>query len=340
MSQTTKPIKVYRGEHIESSHVVHIAVVTAKGGLLAYYGNPFRLTFARSSMKPFQAIPAVESNALETYGISKKELALFCASHSGEPYHRKSVADVLNKINLQESDLQCGTHVPRDTESYKELIKSGGELTPFYSNCSGKHSGMLTGCVMQNMDTASYREISHPYQQQILHVIADVAQYDRDKIAISVDGCGVPVHRVPLYNLALAFARLSKPQNWEGGSDKRKSSLDQIRDAMMTHPEMVAGTNRFDTDLMAAFDQRIVAKGGAEGVHCFGVRETGIGVALKVVDGNGRATSVASMEILKQLTIGEKTLWDKLEPYVHAPVLNARNETIGEIKPDFVLNYV
>src|SRR5699024_2943493 len=151
MNHSTKPIKVYRGKYIESTHDVHIAVVNAEGSLLAYYRDPNRLTFARSSMKPLQALPVVESGAMEANNITEKELALFCASHSGEPMHRDAVADVLNKINLSEDELQCGTHIPKDIASYKKLIREGKELTPYYSNCSGKHSGMLTGCVHQGM---------------------------------------------------------------------------------------------------------------------------------------------------------------------------------------------
>ncbi|WP_099159745.1 asparaginase [Virgibacillus ndiopensis] len=338
MTNTTKPIQVFRGKYVESAHDVHIAVVTAKGDLLAYYGDPNRMTFARSSMKPFQAIPIVESGALEEFNLTEKELSLFCASHSGEAYHRKTVEEVLGKIRLEENHLQCGTHIPRDIDSYNKLIKEGKELTPLYSNCSGKHSGMLTGCVKQNMDVDTYRELSHPYQQQIIEAIADVCEFEKDKIKTSVDGCGVPVHQIPLHQLALAFGRLASPDEWENGNSKRRESLKQISDAMVNYPEMVAGTKRFDTDLMNAYQGRIVAKGGAEGVHCFGDRQTGIGVAVKIDDGNARGTNVASMEVLQQLKIGDQSIWDQLDMYYHAPVLNARKEKIGEIKSSFELN--
>lgn len=333
-------IQVYRGDYVESTHDVHIAVVNHKGALLAYYGDPHRLTFARSSMKPFQALPVVHSGAMESYGISEKELSLFCASHNGEPFHRESVADVLKKLNLEETDLQCGTHIPRDMDSYHKLIKEGGELTPFYSNCSGKHAGMLAGCVTQEMDINTYRVLSHPYQQQIIDFISEVSSYDKEGIATSVDGCGVPVHRLPLTNLALAFSRLALPEKWGNSQEPIQTSLTRIRNAMTTYPEMVAGTDRFDTDLMVAFGDRIVAKGGAEGVHCFGDRQTGIGVALKVEDGEARGTNVASMEVLKQLNIGDISIWNELEQYAAAPVLNARDETIGKIKASFRLKHL
>ncbi|WP_246570185.1 asparaginase [Lentibacillus saliphilus] len=340
MIQSTQPIHVYRGKYIESTHDVHIAVVSAKGELIAYYGDPVRQTFARSSMKPFQALPVVESGAMEAYNLTEQELSLFCASHIGEPIHRASVMDVLKKINLPEDKLQCGTHIPRHKESYEALIKAGGALTPVYSNCSGKHAGMLAGVVQQGMDVVTYRELDHPYQQQIIDDIAYISCYEREKIMTSVDGCGLPVHRMPLYRTALMFARLAAPEQWGDGSHDKKAALARVRDAMTAYPEMVAGTEQFDTDLMQAFGGRIVAKGGAEAVHCFGDKETGIGVALKVADGNPRATTVASMEVLQQLGIGNESIWAQLEDYHHVPVKNMREEKIGEVTPAFKLNHI
>lgn len=335
-----KPIHVYRGEFVESTHDVHVAVVNAKGDLVAYYGDPFRKTFARSSMKPFQVISVVESGAIEKFKIEDREISLFCASHIAEPYHRESVQNVLNKIGLEENHLQCGTHIPGDIASYNKLIREGGELTPVFSNCSGKHSGMLSACVMQGFDVATYREVTHPYQQQIIDNIANITDYDRDKIKTSVDGCGVPVHRLPLYNTALGFARLAAPHLWDSGEAKRRETLAIVRDAMTTYPEMVAGTKKYDTDLMTAFKGRVVSKSGAEGVHCYGDRETGLGVIVKVEDGQGRAASVASMEVLKQLNIGSPEIWEALKDHHHAPVLNAREDAIGRIVPKFKLTYL
>lgn len=332
-------VSVYRGKYLESTHNVHIAVVNSKGELVAYLGDPNRKTFARSSMKPFQSIPVVESGAMKHFNITKRELSLFCASHIGEDYHRKTVQEVLEKIGLQEKHLQCGTHIPRHLESYHQLIKEGRSLTPLFSNCSGKHSGMLTGIVMQNMDIHTYREQKHPYQQQILNTIANIANYHHEKIEIAVDGCGVPVHRLPLQRIALLFSRLARPDKWEYGSNECKDALTKVRDAMVTYPEMVAGTEQFDTELMKAFDKRIVAKGGAEGVHCFGDQKTGFGVAIKVDDGNARGASVSTMEVLRQLNIADEGIVEKLATYHQAPVLNARKEEIGKIIPNFTLKF-
>lgn len=335
MGLTTKPIHVYRGEVIESTHDIHVAVVAPGGELIGHYGDVHRLTFARSSMKPFQAVPIIEAGAMETYGLTEKELALFCASHSGEPFHRKGVAEVLHKLDLQESHLQCGTHVPRDMDSYRKLIKEGGKLTPFYSNCSGKHAGMLAGCIQQQLNINTYRDKNHPYQQQIIDIIADMSSFPQENIITSVDGCGVPVHRLPLYHLALAFSRLASPEHWDGGDERRKSALRRINQAMTDFPEMVAGTDQFDTDIMTVFEGRLVAKGGAEGVHCFGDRKTGIGVAIKAEDGHARAATVAAMNVLKQLDIGHEDIYEQLHNYIEVPVLNARQEKVGAVQAAF-----
>src|SRR5699024_947154 len=152
--------------------------------------------------------------------------------------------------------------------------------------------------------------------------------------------CGVPVHRMPLDHLAMAFGRLALPKNWTNGEENRKQALERVRNAMMQYPEMVAGTKQYDTDLMSTYGSRIVAKGGAEGVHCFGDTQTGIGIAIKAADGNARATNVASMEVLRQLQIGNPTTWDTLRTYAKGPVLNAREERIGEVISDFKLKFL
>jgi L-asparaginase II len=331
----TKPILVYRGEYLESSHDVHIAVVNNEGKLLYSYGNPDRLTFPRSSMKPFQAVPLIETGAAEHFRYTPAELSLSCASHSGEQIHREAVLHILERIGLNEEALQCGTHIPRDIESYKQLLRDGKDLTPVFSNCSGKHSGMLATAVYMNEDVSTYREIHHPLQQRILVTIEDVCNIPKEEIQLSVDGCGVPVHQLPLSHAALGFARLAKTNKTL--SPKRAVALETIRNAMMQHPEMVGGTDRFDTDLMKIYDGRVVAKAGAEAVQCIGLVEEGIGIAIKVEDGAPRATSVAAMEVLKQLGIGDQQIFEDLKDYVIAPVLNARNDTIGIITADFVL---
>lgn len=333
---TNKPIKVFRGDYLESTHEFHAAVVDRTGRLLYSYGDPKRLTFARSSMKPFQAIPLIETGAAAHFQFEPKEIAISCASHSGEAFHRETVLGILKKIGLSIDDLQCGTHRPHRDEDYRALIRSGQELTPLYSNCSGKHSGMLATAVYMKEDPATYREVHHPVQQRILQVISEIAETPVEEIAIAVDGCGVPVHRLPLEKTAYAYAQLAS-----GRSDKHPEhdeALRIIRDAMMAHPEMVCGTDRFDTDVMNLFPGKIVSKGGAEGVQCVGLVEEGIGVIVKCEDGSARALGAITLKILEDIgfvkDIPDKDVYDK---YRHPGVFNMRKERIGRIEADFEL---
>jgi L-asparaginase II len=332
----SKPIKVYRGDYLESSHDIHVAVVDNTGKLLYSYGDPYRLTFPRSSMKPFQTVPIIETGTASSFQFGAKELALFCASHAGESFHRRVVLDVMKKIELKESDLQCGYHIPFHFNSYLELIKSGRELSERYSNCSGKHAGMLATAVHMNEETTTYRSPDHPVQQRILEAISDICEVDKETIELSVDGCGVPVHRLPLYNAALGYAKLANPEGTV--PFERVQILNRIRTSMVKLPELVAGTDRFDTDVMKAYKGNIVSKVGAEAVQCVGVIDKGIGIAVKVEDGSQRAESVATMEVLKQLGLSDEIVFEQMKSYVETPVLNMRKETIGVVKADFNLN--
>jgi len=331
-----KPVKVFRGDYLESTHDIHVAVTDQNGKLLYSYGNPDRLTFARSSMKPFQAIPLIETGAAVHFHYSPKEISISCASHSGEDFHRETVLNILKKIGLGIDDLQCGMHPPRRDEDYRKLILSGEPLTPLYSNCSGKHSAMLATAVHMGEEVDSYREIDHPVQQRILQVVSEICDTPVEDIAIGIDGCGVPVHRLPLEKTAYGYAQLAAGRSER--HPEHSEALKIIRDAMMAHPEMVAGTDRFDTDVMTLFPGKIVAKGGAEGVQCVGLVEEGIGIAIKCEDGNPRALSAVTLKILEDLgfvkEVSDEALYKK---YRYPEVLNMRKDRIGHIEIDFEL---
>lgn len=329
-------IHVYRGSFIESSHYVNIAVVTSEGKLTFSYGDPFRATFPRSALKPFQAVPLIESGAANAFSFDQADISLCCASHSGEEIHRSRVLSLLKQIGKTENVLQCGTHIPRDQVSYERLVRGGKELTPVFSNCSGKHTGMIATCLHLHENMETYRDVNHPLQQRILDVISSILNYKKEDIKISTDGCSLPTHQLPLYNVALGFSRLSRPDQMNSSS--HANALETIKDSMMSYPEMVAGSNRFDTDLMKAFNKKIVSKMGAEGVQCIGLVESGIGIAIKVEDGNNRAASVAAMEVLKQLGIGNEDIYKELQAHVEPTIKNMSGESVGKIIADFHLH--
>ncbi|WP_077328768.1 asparaginase [Virgibacillus siamensis] len=335
MGEQQRPVHVYRGGCLESVHEVDIAVVDCNGKILFSYGDPNRPTFARSSMKPFQAVPILETGAAKYFSFDAADIALFCSSHNGEAIHRSRVLSLLETVGKDETSLQCGTHIPRDLDSYKNLIRDGKDLTPVFSNCSGKHTGMLATCVYLNEEAKTYRELDHPHQQRILNVISTICDFNPESIGIGVDGCGVPVHQLPLNHIAMGFARLSQPDKMM--DQIYVQSLKKIRDSMMAYPEMVAGTNRFDTDLMKTFDGEIVAKAGAEGVQCIGLADSGLGIAIKVEDGNGRAASVAAMKVLKELNIGDEKEHHMLQSYIEPAVKNMSGNVVGKITAEFQL---
>jgi L-asparaginase II len=334
MMPAAQLVHVYRGPLIESNHYGHIAVVDLKGNVLRGLGDPQHVTFVRSSSKPLQAIPVVESGAADRYRFSQADLALCCASHNGEQRHTDRVADMLARIGVPHEALQCGIHAPRDQDNYKKLIRSGGELTPIYNNCSGKHTGMLTLASHLGADLSGYRSIDHPVQVLMRAAVADMAGMPAEDIVIGIDGCGVPVFGVPLDRLALAFAKLSDPS---GQPDPRRQALEQITAAMMAHPEMVGGKERFCTDLMSALPGRIIGKAGAEGVYAAGIMGKGIGIAVKVDDGNARAAYPTVVAILEQMGyLGEADL-KALEAHRTPSIQNARDEIIGKLQVAFSL---
>ncbi|KPV45438.1 asparaginase [Alicyclobacillus ferrooxydans] len=330
--QTAPVITVTRGGIVESQHDAVISVVSAEGKQIAHYGDTELVTFARSSAKPIQAIPVVESGALDAFGFDEADLALFCASHSSELQHTDRVANVLKRIGLDESYLKCGGHIPHSMETYDRLILAGQKPTSLYSNCSGKHSGMLTYTRHTGTDPNTYHLPEHPLQQEIVKVLAELSEVPAEDIVIGTDGCGVPCFAIPVFNWALAMAKYSDPKNTSHGP-----AMTRIVKAMGAYPELVGGTDRFDTDLMRATSGRIVAKGGAEGFIIAIDTANHYAIAAKVKDGNARGIPslvIKTLLELNALTQKERTLLGRYEEPV---IMNTRQEIVGKISVDVEL---
>lgn len=330
MFRSAELVHVTRGPLVESIHYGDVAVVDAAGKLIAYAGAPKeKMAFWRSSAKPFLAVPVVESGAVEHFEITEQEMSIFCASHNGELIHTETVEKILKKIGLSIASLQCGTHEPLYLPRAKEMQEAGIPASAVHNNCSGKHSGMLTLCQQLGADPAYYTELRHPVQQLMLQSVSEFTGMPIDRIPIGIDGCGVPVHGLSVYNMALAWARLANPI---GMSDKRAATVKRIRTAMMKNSQMIAGTGRLCTALMSAAPGRIVAKSGAEAVYGFAIPELGWGVSLKIADGINRGMSPAVISILKQLDVLTKEEMAKLEPLATITLHNHRGDEIGELR--------
>lgn len=326
--------KVYRGPIVDLTHIGHVAVVDNKERLLYSYGNPQRITYIRSSAKPIQALVAQESGAIDTYSISEKELAVMCASHNGEKVHTDAVQSILKKASLGVEDLQCGTHYSLNPKIAKEQMQANITLDNSNSNCSGKHSGMLIGAKTEGEDTSGYLQIEHPVQQRILKTLGEICQINTEDIIIGTDGCGVPVHALPLEKYAFAFARLSNPEDFD---EKRKRGIRQVTNAMINHPYMVAGKDRLCTDLMLTCKGKLFAKLGADGYYAIGIQDKGVGLTFKCEDGKIPIVEALVVHTLYKLGFISKEEFDALEKYHKLEVKNHRGETVGHTEFDFKL---
>jgi len=338
--------EVTRGRIVESIHFGVIAVVDARGRLLARYGDPQAVSFLRSTAKPFQALPFIESEGHLFYHLSPREIALVCASHSGTDEHVAVARQMQAKTGVAESDLQCGVH-PLSHEATLEAMRQRGEaLTPNRNNCSGKHTGMLAYARMKGLSTADYLDFSHPVQQEILETFASLCGLPADQVELGIDGCSAPNFAVPLYHAALGLARLSDPQN--GGLDQphRRQACATIFQAMTAHPDMVGGPDSFDTALMQAAGGSILAKTGAEGFYglalqpgVLGEGSPGAGIVIKISDGDARdrARPAVVLEVLRQLGVQLGTQ-DRLAAYgPSVRQYNWRGLEVGEARPCFTL---
>jgi L-asparaginase II len=307
-------VESFRGSVLESRHIVHVAVVDAMGKLVAQAGNPDLVTFWRSAAKPFQALPLVEDGVVERFGLTRQDLALACASHSSEPAQVALVREFLQRIGCSERDLMCGPHRPLSDAVAKDYEMRGLRLTPIYSNCSGKHTGMLALAKQHGWPTEFYARTDHPVQQRCLESVSTWTDLPKNEIGVAVDGCGVATFAVPLRNMALAWAKLG---NAEFG----------IREAMVHHPELIAGEGRPCTEMMRAHPGRVVTKVGAEGVYSALLVREGLGVTLKVEDGHSVASALAIAAVLQELGL-------KPQPasLLRKAITNSRGEPVGEMR--------
>jgi L-asparaginase II len=324
--------EVVRGLAVESIHRGAVAVVDRSGNVVQAAGDPFALTFTRSSLKPLQALPFTAAGGVERFGFSQAQLALMCASHSGEPRHVDAAADMLARCGLAPEHLQCGSHAPGFYEARGE-VPPPPPYSPLAHNCSGKHSGMLAYCVHHGHSTGDYLAFDHPLQRSIRRAVSTFTGVAVDRLVAGIDGCSAPNYAVPLASLATAFARLASADvDRDYGMAPR-----MLANAMATHPGMVSGERRSDLALMQAGRGDWVAKIGAEGVQAIGVRSRGLGIAIKVADGHKRGLYPATVAVLDQLGLLDDAARQVLAPWSRPAMTNYRGIVTGEIRPSVVL---
>lgn len=323
-------VDVLRGAVVESAHRGAVAVFDAEGKAVWEIGDTHRPVFPRSAVKAIQALPLVESGAADAYGFGDKELALACASHSGEPAHAELARTMLAKAGCDESALECGTHWPMDHEATVALARTGGIPNALHNNCSGKHAGFVCTCYHGGIDHHGYVTAGHAMQEMIREAMEAVTGAAHDAGHRGTDGCSIPTYAVPLRNFALGFAKMVSGKGLE---PLRAKAAQRLLSACMAEPFFVSGTGRADLKLMQAAPGRIFVKVGAEGVYCAALPELGFGIALKCDDGAGRAAEVMIASVLARLLRKDADLSAALERLARPDIESRIGAKVGTMRP-------
>lgn len=323
-------VDVIRGSVTECLHRGSIAIVDTAGKRVFAIGDVERRVFPRSAIKAFQALPLVESGAADALDLTDAELALACASHSGEEVHANAARVMLLKAGLTEDHLECGPQWPSRMEDAAKLILADETPCGLHNNCSGKHAGFLGLAKVLGVETRGYVEAAHPVQREVKLAMEQMTGATLSEDVCGTDGCSIPTYASPLEGFARAFAAFGTGAGLE---PLRADAAQRLYDACVNEPHMVAGTGRFCSRVMETFRGRVFVKTGAEGVYCGAVPELGLGIALKCDDGATRASEVMMatvLEALLDLNNEEAALLDSL---ANPPLLTRRGIQSGHIKP-------
>ncbi len=334
--------RVLRGGRVESVHRGCVAVMDEDGQLLASAGAPNTAIYLRSAAKPFQAMPLIAAGGVEAFRLGSDEIALMCASHGGEARHVRVARRLLRRGRFSIEDLACGAHLPLDEPTAQALLRRGRKPTALHSNCSGKHAGLLLACRLLGFVPAGYWEPGHPIQGEIRSRIAALCGVPPAALRTAVDGCSLPAFFLPLSALALLYARLVARRRPDESAAER-AVRDRITRAMWESPAMVAGRERFTTDLLQAGPGRWIGKEGAEGVYAIGIRARtargkSFGVSFKMEDGSSRARDAVALDILDRLGWLSAAARRHLVSYRSPLIRSVRGWEVGSIKAEVPLH--
>ncbi len=334
-------VEALRGSAVESMHRGAVAVVDADSRPVLTLGDVSRAVFPRSAVKLLQALPLVASGAADALKLSDEELAIACASHNGEPAHVATARGMLAKAGLDADALECGAHWPGLDLATRELAAQGQAPGTLHNNCSGKHAGFAClACALHGRDglrgfLRGYVEPGHEVMREVTSALQAATGADLAQAPVGIDGCSIPTYAIPLERLALAFARVATGQGLSTGHAR---AAQRLRQAIARAPFMVAGTGRFDTRVMEVLGERVCCKVGAEGVYCAALPERGLGVAIKMDDGNtARAAEVvmaAVIEALLRLDADEAAL---LRGLSDVTMRNWRGTVVGTLRASTAL---
>lgn len=322
-----------RAGHVENIHRGDVVAVNCAGEIISSVGNSYLPMFWRSAAKPFQALAFVKNGGMEKYNISQEELAILVSSHSGEDNHVELVRGILKKIGLDESVLDCGILRPLNGKAYKKLLASGEPILPVHNQCSGKHSQIIALAMMLGISYEGYTKPEHEAEKIIFKHVAMASKMPEDKLEIGIDGCGVPVFYLPLYNMSLAYARLSTPSKGDWG--EYEIAAKKIRDAMSEYPQVVSGTGRIDLAVTETTKGRIITKMGSDAVYCMAIKDEDLGITFKIEDGSFAVVTPMVIAVLKKFDLLTKDEAEELDKKFPPVLKNHRGDVIGTIEAVF-----
>lgn len=333
---------------VENRYAVHAAIVDTAGKLLYAVGNPSRVTLARSAAKPAQALAVLETHGPDRSGFDEADLALMCASHSSERRHITRAEAMLVEVGAKEEDLACGGHPAVSEAVNRAWIKSDFNPTPVYSNCSGKHVGMLAAAKEIGAGMTDYHLPEHPMQLRVKQVFGELCGLDAEEVKWGIDGCNLPSPAVRLSTLATiyaSFAAAADAVEKRVATTARTRASNRIFQAMTTYPELVAGDGRFCTEFMKAYEGTAIGKIGADGCYCIGIRESGqtrslgaigaVGIAVKIEDGDINILYSAVLDILKQLQLAPQVVHQELSCFRRRKIFNTVGILTGYVSHQF-----
>ncbi len=316
-------------DFVESRHRCHVAVVKRDGSVLHRWGDIDQPIYGRSAIKPILAVGLVESGAADAFQLSDAEIALACASHSGEPQHVDRVRAWLTHVGLSVADLECGPHMPYNEAAMRSMVHEGIEPDASHNNCSGKHSGFLTTAVHLGLPTKGYIQYEHPIQQRLLAIMEQLCDLSLRHVPRGIDGCGIPTIAIPIVATARAMAKLADPVDL---TPARALAAKRIVHAMTAEPAMVSGTGEYVTEVMRIAGGKVAIKSGAEGVFAGIVPGLGLGICIKNEDGTGRGNEAAMSHVLTGLGLLSAEERARLADRLNPVLKNRAGTKVGRIR--------
>ena len=326
-------VEEYRGGVLENINAGHICGVDDRGKVIFSAGDPEWVTYMRSAAKPIQALPAVMNGCIETFGLTDREAALMLASHRAEPYHVEALESMRRKIGIEEERLVCAPSYPLGPDARDDMLRQSKSKRKLYHNCSGKHMGVLALCKKRGYPLDGYNKQDHPAQRAIAETAAYLSECPTDRFHTGVDGCGLPVFAMPLRHMAVMYMKLACPDRVDAEPVGRAAA--RVASLMTAHREMISAPWHICPTLLA--DPNIVAKGGAKGVYCFGLRKERIAFALKVLDGTEEKWSYIIASILEQIGYGNRETIERMYALSPTELRSDAGDAVGLNKAVFTL---